>query len=74
MARRPALRGWPAPPPCPRSELHTVGQPESYLGWHAWAEEMGRTHVQERCPGCGRWAIWKPKPEQDDDQPREEAR
>ena len=23
--------------------------------------ELLRTHVQTRCPDCGRWAIWVPK-------------
>lgn len=47
---------------CPRAaELHTP-QPAGYLAWHAWAEIKARTHRQERCPECGLWAIWKPKP------------
>jgi hypothetical protein len=46
--------------PCPQAHLHTEG-PASYLEWHAWAEEMSKTHVQERCPGCGLWKIVKPK-------------
>lgn len=35
--------------------------PVGYLAWHAWAEKKSRTHVQERCPGCGLWMIWRPK-------------
>jgi hypothetical protein len=45
---------------CPNRANHTEG-PAGYLQWHAWAEEMQTTHVQERCPGCGYWAIVKPK-------------
>ena len=39
-------------------EPHTES-PHGYLGWHAWADEMGRTHVQRQCQGCGLWAIWE---------------
>jgi hypothetical protein len=46
--------------PCPRADLHT-DCPEGYREWHAWAEEMSKTHEQERCPGCERWNIWAPK-------------
>ena len=35
--------------------------PSGYIQWHNWAEKKMRTHKQERCPGCGRWSIWKPK-------------
>lgn len=35
--------------------------PKGYLQWHAWAEKKAKTHVQEKCPYCGLWAIWKPK-------------
>lgn len=43
--------------PCDR---HTPC-PEGYLTWHEWAEKKSKTHEQERCPGCGLFAIWKPK-------------
>jgi hypothetical protein len=33
--------------------------PTGYMQWHYWAEVMARTHVQEKCPHCGRLAIWK---------------
>jgi hypothetical protein len=36
-------------------------QPESYLAWHEWAEQMARTHDQHQCGGCGLWAIWTRK-------------
>lgn len=39
---------------CPN---HTI-QPEGYLNWHSWAEEMSKTHKQIKCPGCGKYAIW----------------
>lgn len=45
---------------CPNQAEHTPS-PESYLGWHAWAEMMANTHEQVRCPGCGLYSIWKPK-------------
>lgn len=46
---------------CPRAaELHTP-RPEGYLEWHAWADEMTKTHRQERCPECGFLSIWTPK-------------
>lgn len=56
-------RRWPLSPdePCLRAELHTAA-PSDYLKWHTWAGKMGATHKQERCPGCGLWRIWKPKP------------
>ena len=46
---------------CPQAHLHTP-TPSGYLQWHAWAETKSKTHQQERCPGCGLWAIWVPKP------------
>ena len=36
--------------------------PEDYIGWHLWAEFMGKTHTQRKCSGCGLYAIWEPKP------------
>lgn len=50
--------------PCPNIEDHTV-QPDGYLHWHHWAEEMAKTHRQRECPGCGRYEIWEPKGGQD---------
>lgn len=44
--------------PCPQRHRHTRC-PEGYLDWHAWAERKARTHAQQQCPGCGRWAIWR---------------
>jgi len=44
--------------PCAMKHLHTPC-PEGYLEWHAWAEQMGRTHDQKQCPECGRYAIWE---------------
>lgn len=29
-----------------------------YRDWQVRAVKMARTHDQQRCPGCGRWAIW----------------
>jgi hypothetical protein len=45
---------------CAHFEDHTLC-PEGYIQWHAWAEEMSRTHRQEKCAGCGLYAIWTPK-------------
>lgn len=40
------------------SECRHTKQPTGYLDWHAWAEEMAKTHEQSKCPTCGLWAIW----------------
>lgn len=45
---------------CPHFEDHTP-QPEGYIQWHAWAEQMGKTHRQVKCGGCGRYSIWVPR-------------
>lgn len=45
---------------CPNFEDHTPC-PDGYLGWHEWAEKMGKTHKQRKCSGCGLYAIWEPK-------------
>jgi hypothetical protein len=45
---------------CPHFHDHTP-TPEGYLQWHAWARKMSRTHRQERCSGCGLYAIWVPR-------------
>lgn len=42
-------------------EPHTP-RPAGYLNWHAWAEEMSKTHKQRKCKGCGLYKIWDPKP------------
>lgn len=44
---------------CPHFEDHTPC-PEGYIQWHAWAEEMAKTHRQSKCPGCGLYVIWTP--------------
>jgi hypothetical protein len=46
--------------PCPQEHLHTEA-PQGYLPWVEWAEKMSKTHVQEKCPGCGLFKIWRPK-------------
>jgi hypothetical protein len=33
--------------------------PRGYVQWHLWADRKSRRHVQVRCPGCGRFAIWR---------------
>lgn len=45
---------------CPNKAKHTES-PDGYIAWHEWAERKAKTHVQERCPGCGLFMIWKPK-------------
>lgn len=55
MAKRPA-----ALDECTNAAKHTDG-PDGYAAWHEWAERMGKSHVQSRCPGCGYWKIWTPK-------------
>lgn len=48
--------------PCPNEAEHTDG-PAGYVAWHEWAARMARTgHAQKRCPGCGLYKIWLPKP------------
>lgn len=47
---------------CPDAEKRHTPCPRDYLAWHEWAEKKAKTHVQERCPVCGFYAIWKPKP------------
>lgn len=51
------------PEQCPNFHDHTPPPVDDsdYLGWHAWARKMGKTHAQERCSGCGRYSIWVPK-------------
>jgi hypothetical protein len=44
---------------CPQEHLHTPG-PTGYLEWHAHAEEMAATHVQEPCTGLCGGLIWVP--------------
>jgi len=48
------------PEPCPNADEHTPS-PDGYLAWHAWADEMAKTHRSTRCPGCQLYKIWKPK-------------
>jgi len=45
---------------CPRNDLHAAC-PQGYIAWHEWASKMCKTHVQTRCPGCGKFEIWVPK-------------
>lgn len=52
----------PQPDPGPTSKCQHTPQPRGYLARSEWAESMLKTHKQERCPHCGLWAIWTPKP------------
>jgi hypothetical protein len=45
---------------CLSRELHTPC-PHGFMQWHEWAEKKSKTHVQEKCDGCGLYVIWKPK-------------
>lgn len=56
---------------CPDADQHTKA-PEglSYLGWFKWADKMGKTHKQIRCPGCRLYKIWVPKDRDDRGQHR----
>ena len=47
--------------------------PEGYVDWHQWAERKSETHRQERCPLCGKWAIWR-KIHRESAAPTKEAR
>lgn len=51
----------PTPVPGGCGEAEHTPAPVGYLAWHEWAERMAETHVQQRCPACGRWAVWIPK-------------
>ena len=44
---------------CGRRGRFYPAQPGGYVAWHEWAEKKNRTHRQERCPGCGRWTVWR---------------
>lgn len=41
--------------------------PTGYVAWHEWATKKAKTHRPERCPVCGRYAIWKPRRQGRDD-------
>lgn len=40
---------------------HAPDEPEGYSQWHYWAQQKSRTHVQEKCRGCGLYKIWRPR-------------
>lgn len=47
------------PPPCPNAARHTP-MPEGYMAWHSVAEDRDKAgQRQEKCLGCGLFAIWK---------------
>ena len=52
-------------PPCPNADEHTPA-PRAYVAWHVWAEQMGRTHDQKCCDGCGLYRIWVRRPDAPD--------
>lgn len=45
---------------CGRKGRGYRDEPTGYVAWHEWAERMGRTHEQQRCPTptCGRFSVW----------------
>lgn len=45
---------------CPNWEQHTPA-PRGYLDWHDWAKAMSKGFRQQKCSGCGLYAIWTPK-------------
>ena len=48
---------------CPNRAEHTYG-PAGYVDWDEWAAKMTRQRRQQTaCPGCGRFLIWRPKPD-----------
>lgn len=57
----------PAPPRC--REHHDHG-PDDPVEWNGWALDRQVTHYVERCPGCGRYALWyrraRPVPTEED--------
>ncbi len=44
-------------PDCPNADQHTP-QPSGYIAASSWADEMMKSHDQQRCAGCGRWLVW----------------
>lgn len=54
---------------CPDFQHHTPCPvaDSDYLGWHAWARKMSKTHRQVKCSGCGLYAIWIPKHRSDEE-------
>lgn len=50
---------------CPNVAEHTYG-PDGYVQWHAWAEEMSKSHTQQKCPGCGFFLIVRPRDDWDE--------
>lgn len=62
MSRGVPLKPRPSPEPsCPNEAEHTPC-PTGYADWWSWCERMNRTHEQRVCDGCGRYAIWYPRP------------
>jgi ribosomal protein S14 len=54
---------------CGREGRFYRAEPEDYGAWQEWADRMVRTHHQERCPGCGRYSVWRkgaPAPEENE--------
>jgi len=48
-------------PHCGISGRYYKNEPVGYVQWHEWAEKMSKNYVQEQCPGCGRFSIWRKK-------------
>lgn len=46
---------------CPNVAQHEP-HPLGYVAFFEWADEKAKTHDQARCRGCGRLAIWVPRP------------
>ncbi len=43
-------------------ECKHTPHPSGYIEHSEWARKMLKTHKQSRCPVCGLWSIWMPKP------------
>jgi hypothetical protein len=56
MTRRKAV-----PECCPNAAEHTDG-PSGYVAWFEWAARAAKKSKQTRCPGCGLFKIWTPRP------------
>jgi hypothetical protein len=44
---------------CGREGRFYRSEPHGYVSWFEWAEQMGKTHHQEPCPGCDRLSVWR---------------
>ena len=38
-----------------KGRFYPSDEPTGFVAWFAWAERKGKTHEQQRCPGCDRF-------------------